>query len=231
MFETTTPGYTFLNANLGYNFRVGPAFVNAYLRGTNLTNEEARNHLSFLKEVFPLPDAACSSEYGRRSRRRAAQGRTPALLEGTRGSNVVARTGRLRQGQPHVRPLLSHSNATKPRALVAAISLCAIAIAILLSAASQWHDWLHKSGDRSTHECAATLMSSGSAEHSACEPVLKQPQHAPAVRAFRAQPFARVLSVLGFSLLEHAPPAQVVTHWSWPRTLSGQRRTRVPIRR
>ena len=53
-FETPTEGYTFLNASVGYNFRVGPAFLNVYLRGTNLTNEEARDHLSFLKEVLPL---------------------------------------------------------------------------------------------------------------------------------------------------------------------------------
>jgi iron complex outermembrane receptor protein len=53
-FETPTAGYTFLNASVGYNFRVGPTFVNVYLRGTNLTNEEARDHLSFLKEVLPL---------------------------------------------------------------------------------------------------------------------------------------------------------------------------------
>jgi iron complex outermembrane receptor protein len=54
MFETTTPGYTFLNASVGYNFHVGPTLVNVYLRGTNLTNEEARDHLSFLKDVLPL---------------------------------------------------------------------------------------------------------------------------------------------------------------------------------
>lgn len=53
-FETSTPGYTFLNASVGYNFRVGPTYVNLYLRGTNLTNEEARDHLSFLKDVLPL---------------------------------------------------------------------------------------------------------------------------------------------------------------------------------
>ena len=54
-FETPTAGYTFLNASLGYNFRIGPVFANLYLRGTNLTNEEGRDHLSFLKEVLPLP--------------------------------------------------------------------------------------------------------------------------------------------------------------------------------
>jgi iron complex outermembrane receptor protein len=53
-FETSTPGYTFLNASLGYKFRVGPTFNYVYVRGTNLTDEEARDHLSFLKEVLPL---------------------------------------------------------------------------------------------------------------------------------------------------------------------------------
>ena len=53
-FETETPGYTLLNATLGYNFRVGPTFNNVYARGVNLTDEEARDHTSFLKEILPL---------------------------------------------------------------------------------------------------------------------------------------------------------------------------------
>jgi iron complex outermembrane receptor protein len=53
-FETSTPGYTFLNASIGYKFRTGPTYNYVYVRGTNLTNEEARDHLSFLKEVLPL---------------------------------------------------------------------------------------------------------------------------------------------------------------------------------
>jgi iron complex outermembrane receptor protein len=53
-FETSTPGYTFLNASLGYKFRTGPTYNYLYVKGTNLTNEEARDHLSFLKEVLPL---------------------------------------------------------------------------------------------------------------------------------------------------------------------------------
>ena len=53
-FETSTPGYTFLNASISRHFRIGRTFLDAYLRGTNLTNEEARDHLSFLKEVLPL---------------------------------------------------------------------------------------------------------------------------------------------------------------------------------
>ncbi len=54
-FEMSTPGYTFLNADLSYNFALGPLTYNAYVRGMNLTNEEAREHTSFLKEVMPLP--------------------------------------------------------------------------------------------------------------------------------------------------------------------------------
>ena len=53
-FEISTPGYTFLNASLGYKFQVGSTHNYVYVRGNNLTNEEARDHLSFLKEVLPL---------------------------------------------------------------------------------------------------------------------------------------------------------------------------------
>src|ERR1051326_5906600 len=53
-FETTTAGYTFLNASVGYKFRTGPVYNYIYVKGTNLTDEEARDHLSFLKEVLPL---------------------------------------------------------------------------------------------------------------------------------------------------------------------------------
>lgn len=54
-FETSTPGYTFLKASVSRRLRIGPTYVDAYLRGINLTNEEARDHLSFLKDVLPLP--------------------------------------------------------------------------------------------------------------------------------------------------------------------------------
>jgi iron complex outermembrane recepter protein len=54
-FETTTPGYTFLNVSLGYKFQWRQTYNYLYVRGTNLTDEEGRDHLSFLKEVLPLP--------------------------------------------------------------------------------------------------------------------------------------------------------------------------------
>lgn len=53
-FETSTPGYTFLNATLGYKFQWGRTYNYLYLRGVNLLDEEARDHLSFLKDVLPL---------------------------------------------------------------------------------------------------------------------------------------------------------------------------------
>lgn len=90
---------------------------------------------------------------------------------------------------------------------MAALLFAAITCAVGLSAAPQLHDWLHNIGDRANHECAATLMSSGNVEHSACEAVPTAPQPAPTVPAFRTQLFPRVLSTVEFSLLEHAPPA------------------------
>ena len=60
-FETSTPGYTLLNASASYTLptlNVGhggsPVTTEVFVRGSNLTNEEARNHESFLKEVLPL---------------------------------------------------------------------------------------------------------------------------------------------------------------------------------
>jgi iron complex outermembrane receptor protein len=64
-FERATPGYTFLNASIGYKFRAGPTYNYLYVKGTNVTNEEARDHLSFLKEVLPLA-AASPSAFARR---------------------------------------------------------------------------------------------------------------------------------------------------------------------
>ena len=54
-FETPTEGYTLLNATLGYRFFTSRAVFDVLLRGTNLTDEEARNHVSFLKDLVPMP--------------------------------------------------------------------------------------------------------------------------------------------------------------------------------
>ncbi len=54
-YETPTPGYTMLNASLSYALITGAFGHEITLRGANLTNVEARNHVSLLKDVAPLP--------------------------------------------------------------------------------------------------------------------------------------------------------------------------------
>ena len=53
--ETPTEGFTHLNASLGYQWHLGRQVLDLLLRGSNLTDEEARSHTSFLKDVAPLP--------------------------------------------------------------------------------------------------------------------------------------------------------------------------------
>ncbi|MBC8039122.1 MAG: TonB-dependent receptor [Opitutaceae bacterium] len=53
--ETDTSGYTLLSAYAGYRFVQGPIIYDLFLRGSNLTNEDARLHTSFLKNIAPLP--------------------------------------------------------------------------------------------------------------------------------------------------------------------------------
>jgi iron complex outermembrane recepter protein len=53
--ELPTQGYTFLGASLAYRFYVGRTVMSLLLRGTNLTDAEGRNHVSFLKDTVPLP--------------------------------------------------------------------------------------------------------------------------------------------------------------------------------
>ncbi len=52
--EETTAGYNLLSAEIGYRFAWRNAEYLVFLRGTNLTDDEARNHVSFLKEYAPL---------------------------------------------------------------------------------------------------------------------------------------------------------------------------------
>jgi iron complex outermembrane receptor protein len=40
---------------VGYRFFTSFAVYDLLLRGTNLTDEEARNHVSFLKDLVPMP--------------------------------------------------------------------------------------------------------------------------------------------------------------------------------
>lgn len=54
-FELRTEGYTMLDASVGYRLFTHHADWNFFLRASNLLDEEARRHTSFLKDLAPLP--------------------------------------------------------------------------------------------------------------------------------------------------------------------------------
>ncbi|MFW6200290.1 MAG: TonB-dependent receptor, partial [Gemmatimonadota bacterium] len=54
-FEETTDGYTMLEAEVGYRLLLDGWLHEIVLQGRNLTDTEARNHVSLLKELAPLP--------------------------------------------------------------------------------------------------------------------------------------------------------------------------------
>lgn len=53
-FENETPGYDMLNATFAYDLRTGGEGIQLYVRGTNLLDELALNHASFIKDAAPL---------------------------------------------------------------------------------------------------------------------------------------------------------------------------------
>lgn len=53
--ELSTGSYTLADAMLTYRIKTQGIHWDAYLKGNNLFNEEARTHTSFLKEIAPLP--------------------------------------------------------------------------------------------------------------------------------------------------------------------------------
>ncbi|WP_257838830.1 TonB-dependent receptor [Phenylobacterium sp. J426] len=54
-FEEETPGYDMVNATIAYKLPTAGADLQVYLRGTNLLDELALNHASFLRSSAPLP--------------------------------------------------------------------------------------------------------------------------------------------------------------------------------
>ena len=61
--EEVTDGYTLINANLTYHWDLGGNDFEVFLDGRNLSNQEARVHTSFLKEIAPLPGRAFSAGF------------------------------------------------------------------------------------------------------------------------------------------------------------------------
>jgi iron complex outermembrane receptor protein len=62
-FETPTDGYTWFNAILGYRIVAGRTVHDIVLRGNNLSDELARNHVSPLKDFVPLPGRDVNASY------------------------------------------------------------------------------------------------------------------------------------------------------------------------
>jgi iron complex outermembrane recepter protein len=55
-FETPTPGYTLVNADVRWRLVTGAgAEIELFVNASNLGDEEARKHTSFVKDVAPLP--------------------------------------------------------------------------------------------------------------------------------------------------------------------------------
>lgn len=57
-FETSTDGYTMLNLYLSKELPAVAENFELFARGSNLLGEKARNHVSFIKDVAPLPGAS-----------------------------------------------------------------------------------------------------------------------------------------------------------------------------
>ncbi|MEY4669135.1 MAG: hypothetical protein RL518_1834 [Pseudomonadota bacterium] len=56
--ETTTDGYSMLNLYLSKDLNYQGRTYEIFVRGTNLLGEKVRNHVSYIKDVAPLPGAS-----------------------------------------------------------------------------------------------------------------------------------------------------------------------------
>ena len=57
--ETETPGYTLMNAEIGYHMKLTKSVnYTLFLQGRNLLDSDMRVHTSFLKDIAPLPGRA-----------------------------------------------------------------------------------------------------------------------------------------------------------------------------
>ena len=95
------------------------------------------------------------------------------------------------------------------RAFIAICVGAAFLWALALSASPQLHQRVHKDANRAEHNCAATMIASGSYDHAAHAPSVSAPVpviHFSKISALTPQwvksPF------LGACIFEHAPPAR-----------------------
>ncbi len=93
------------------------------------------------------------------------------------------------------------------RAFVAVCVFAALLWALALSASPQLHQFVHKNANRAEHNCAVTMMASGSYDHAANPPLTSA--------ADLAHQFSKIPTLiprwvqspfLGACIFEHAPP-------------------------
>jgi hypothetical protein len=82
--ETPTEAYTVLNASFSYRFFTGAQVYDVILRGRNLTDEEVRDHTSFVKDIVPLPGRDVSVSLRWISERVSARRRRSYIYRGAR---------------------------------------------------------------------------------------------------------------------------------------------------
>jgi len=96
------------------------------------------------------------------------------------------------------------------RTFVATCVFAAFVWAIALSASPQLHQRVHADANRVEHNCAATMIASGSYDHATHPPLVSADTLAPQFSKIPALTPCWVQSpFLGASIFEHAPPARV----------------------
>ena len=93
----------------------------------------------------------------------------------------------------------------KPRAFISSALVAALLAIITLASAPRLHERLHSTGGN--HECAVTLITSGSCAVSAPPQIVPTLQDAPNSPAFLPKRFEFVVASVPSSIQEHAPPA------------------------
>jgi len=95
------------------------------------------------------------------------------------------------------------------RAIVAALVSAGFFWTLALSASPQLHQRVHRDANRAEHNCAVTMIASGSYDHAAHPPLVSAPVPAIQFSKIPALTPCWVQSLfLGACIFEHAPPTR-----------------------
>jgi hypothetical protein len=96
------------------------------------------------------------------------------------------------------------------RAIIAAFVSIGFLWALALTVSPQLHQRVHKDANRVDHNCAATMIASGSYDHAVHPPLISAPAPTPQFSKIPVLTPCWVQSpFLGACIFEHAPPARV----------------------